>query len=219
MTIQPISLLTRYTNTPNALTGARRDPNFKSVDEHLSWWWMGRQPQGPIKLTCAPYLCFWFVFRLCVTLVWQVEITSRQDPSIRQLMPLPPSSEPEGVAHTYVCVCVWDTNLEGLSLYLSIRKPITVLAFFFVVLQEKQICIFMYVLECDIIRVTVPMCASLCGFVCLWGYLQSSKPTGAKWERMTLMGCVGMCPRVVLVWLSSCCFHTAPPSSYPTLFK
>lgn len=70
-------------------------------------------------------------------------------------------------------------------------------------------------------RIVCSKCNCVCehACVCMCGYLLSSEPTGAKQGSMTLMRCVGMCPRVVLVWLSFCCFRTAPPSSYPALFK
>lgn len=116
--------------------------------------------------------------------------------------------------HFCMCVCVFK------DLYLFIRKLLTRLVFVYVC-ARKQIYMFMYVLGFYTLKVNV--CVCVCERECMWvfvcGYLLSRKPTGAKQGRMTLMRCVGMCPRVVLVWLSFCCFRTPPPLSYPALFK
>lgn len=83
------------------------------MDEHLSYWWMGMHPQGPVKLTYVPYLCFWFVFGLHERLVWQVEITRIQDPYMRPLMPLPLSLGHEGVVCKCVLVCLRENERDG----------------------------------------------------------------------------------------------------------
>ena len=152
-----------------------------------------------------------------MTLVWQVEITSRQDPSIRPLKPLLPSPGPEGVVH---CMCACDCACFCMSVKVSLWIYICQLKNYWLYVPSisattgKTIW-FMYVLNLFSINV----CEGVCVFVCVCDYLLISEPTGANWGRMTMMRCVGMCPRVVLVWLSFCCFPTAPPSSHLTLFK
>lgn len=107
-----------------------------------------------------------------------------------------------------MCLCVWESQSKFVSLYLSIRKLLTLGFFFFLVWEsrrESAFIRFMHVLEYYIVSNNAQVCVYMCG------YLLSGEPRGAKRGRMTLMRCVGMCPRVVLVWLSFCCFSYSSP--------
>lgn len=116
-----------------------------------------------------------------------------------------------------VCVCVYERVKVSLLVYICLSENYWLWVFFFFLVwessRESTFIRFMHVLEYYIVSNNAQVCVYMCG------YLLSSEPRGAKLGRMTLMRCVGMCPRVVLVWLSFCCFSYSSPFVIPRIIQ
>ena len=172
-------------NSTNTLTAPRLHPHSKSMDQHLPCWRMGRHSQGPIKLTCAPYLCF---FHLCLGFVWRLSDKWRsQGDRIHLSDRRCHCCRLQGLRAWCICLCECVYEKAKVSSRVYICRSEKYWLCFSALVQERgyiykvYVCFRISYSKCVCACVCVCMCVCMCVATCWAASPQGQSEEGWHW--------------------------------------